>query len=524
VGKLSIRQTLFGAFLVVLCLMVAVGAAGWQGVRAIESQSKHLFEGTVASTVHLNAAQNALWELRFGIGNFMTGDAKKRAEIRAKEDGWHEAVETNMAAFTDAERTAAERELLVTWSEAFGNYMEARPRWFELYSSGKIAEAAEWRANQTNKWGTVAVATLAELIQTQQALDNAKKDSLGSYRSRTEIVLLVTLGVALLISVAAAGYLVSRIRRPLARTVEALQHVADGDLATRLEIKTQDEMGELARALNTTMDRIRDALQAFGHSAGRLHDSSRSLTTVSSAIMAGSDRTTQEATAVTVSADEVSRNIQAVAAGAEELGQSIQDISGNATDAAQVASGAVQSASSANTMVAKLGDSSAEIGDVLKVITSIAEQTNLLALNATIEAARAGEAGKGFAVVASEVKDLAQETARATEDISRRVQTIQGDTAGAVHAISEITTIISRINDYQGTIASAVEEQTATTNEMRRLAHQAAAGADQIRTSIQLVSDSASSARVNVTSAEQAATDLAAMSDQLQGLVAQFRI
>src|SRR4029079_18201927 len=127
-------------------------------------------------------------------------------------------------------------------------------------------------------------------------------------------------------------------------------------------------------------------------------------------------------------------------------------------------------------VMARLGESSTAIGNVVKVITSIAEQTNLLALNATIEAARAGDAGKGFAVVASEVKDLAQETARATEDISRRVDAIQTDTEGAVTAIDQISQVISRINEFQTTIASAVEEQTATTSEMNRSVSEAATG------------------------------------------------
>jgi methyl-accepting chemotaxis protein len=206
------------------------------------------------------------------------------------------------------------------------------------------------------------------------------------------------------------------------------------------------------------------------------------------------------------------------------MSASIREIAQNANNAAEVAAEAVSAAEATNASVAKLGESSVEIGNVVKVITSIAEQTNLLALNATIEAARAGEAGKGFAVVANEVKDLAQETARATEDIARRVDTIQSDTTAAVVAIGEIGKIISRINDYQLTIASAVEEQTATTNEMNRNVSEAATGSVEIATNVSGVATAAQLTTEAVAETQRSTSDLARMSGDMRQLVGRFRV
>jgi methyl-accepting chemotaxis protein len=198
------------------------------------------------------------------------------------------------------------------------------------------------------------------------------------------------------------------------------------------------------------------------------------------------------------------------------MGSSIREIAQNSSEAANVAGNAQQVAYVTNERVARLGKSSAEIGDVVKLITSIAEQTNLLALNATIEAARAGEAGKGFAVVAAEVKDLATESARAAEDIARRIETIQNDTAETVTSIDEIANIVTSINDYQMTIASAVEEQTSTTNEMSRSVAEAATGSRDIAGNIQSVAEAAGDNANTVNQMNQAIAELAQVAARLQ--------
>ncbi len=254
--------------------------------------------------------------------------------------------------------------------------------------------------------------------------------------------------------------------------------------------------------------------------AEALAAASEELTASSQQMGSNAGETAAQANVVSAASEEVSRNVQTVATGAEEMTASIREIAKNANEAAKVATTAVRVAETTNQTVSKLGESSAEIGKVIKVITSIAQQTNLLALNATIEAARAGEAGKGFAVVANEVKELAKETAKATEDIGQKIDAIQTDTKGAVEAIGQIGSIINQINDISNTIASAVEEQTATTNEIGRNITEAAKGSAEIAQNITTVAQTARSTADGSAEALRASAELARMAADLQALVA----
>ena len=260
-------------------------------------------------------------------------------------------------------------------------------------------------------------------------------------------------------------------------------------------------------------------LKGVTESAASLSAAASQLSVVSQEMSANAEETAAQANAVAGASEEVSTNVQTVAAGTEEMSASIREIARNAADAAKVAREAVDLAASTNATVTKLGDSSTEVGNVIKVITSIAQQTKLLALNATIEAARAGEAGKGFAVVANEVKELAKETAKATEDISQRIEAIQADSRGAVAAIGKISTTINQINDIQNTIASAVEEQTATTNEMSRNVAEGAKGSNEISRNIAGVATAARDTTAGAAKALESARVLTVMATELEKLV-----
>jgi methyl-accepting chemotaxis protein len=332
-------------------------------------------------------------------------------------------------------------------------------------------------------------------------------------------------GFSLLLLLAVATWVTFSITGPLDSFSNRLKAMAEAnDLTARVDQERQDEIGQLGKCLNLFVENVHELLTQIAASAQHVSSASEELSATSEQISANSEETSAQAGVVSTASQKVSQNLQTVATGAEEMGSSIKEIAKNATEAAKVATSAVKVAETATATVSKLGDSSTEIGKVIKVITSIAQQTNLLALNATIEAARAGEAGKGFAVVANEVKELAKETAKATDDISHKIEAIQSDTKAAVDAIASISGVINQINDISNTIATAVEEQNATTNEMSRNVAEAAQGSGEITSTIAGVAQAAQSTSRGSADTQKAAQELVQMSAQLRALVAQFNL
>jgi methyl-accepting chemotaxis protein len=298
---------------------------------------------------------------------------------------------------------------------------------------------------------------------------------------------------------------------------------ADGRVGTRADgARHQGGYRRIVESVNQTLEAVAEPLKVTAQNATMLASSSEELSAVNQQMAVNAEETATQANVVSAASEEVSRNVASVASASEEMRASIREISKNANESARVARNAVSVAHSANETVKKLGESSREIGNVIKVITSIAQQTNLLALNATIEAARAGEAGKGFAVVANEVKELAKQTARATEDIGHKIDAIQGDTKGAVRAIEEIGTIINQINDISNSIASAVEEQTVTTNEIGRSVTDAAKGVGDIARNIGAVAVAAKNTTQGANDMQKASQELSQMAARLQKVVGRF--
>ena len=312
------------------------------------------------------------------------------------------------------------------------------------------------------------------------------------------------------------------------KTGVAIPLVSDGKVMGVIDFyvtKSIEISAERANALRTVSSLVSAALLKI-RNAGQIAEMAQQVASAaeefsanSQQMSANAEETSAQGKVVAGGAERVNANLQTIATGSREMGISIQEIAKNANEAARVAASAVAAVEDSNRTVSRLGDSSAEIGQVVKIITTIAQQTNLLALNATIEAARAGEAGKGFAVVAHEVKQLAKQTGQATEDISRKIGTIQAESTGAVKAIGQIGSIIKTVNDISSAIAAAVEKQTTTTEEMGHNVSEAARGSEEISRNIVGVAEAAQNTAAGATESRKAANDLADLATRLQSLV-----
>ena len=519
----GVNAKILSGIVIAVAVAVAVGLTGLAALANAGAATQKMYVDNVGGIKAMGSITSAYKQARSDLANLAVSQDQsniaKYTAAFAKDKTDFAAAYATYGDLGPAD-TAAFADIQIKWQE----YTQLADQ--KLIALGTAHDLVGYQKVRDTEILPLASALNRDIDTLVNAEDanaaTAAKTAKAAYQaSRTQSTLLLIIGSLVAL---ALGTLIARsLVRSLRSVKDVCVALADGDLTRTSGLSTRDEPGQMGQALDAALAHLRQTVATIDGSASSLASASEQLSSTATHIAASAEETSAQAQAVSAASEEISRSVETVSAGSEQMGASIREISQNASEAAQVASEAVSLAAVTSTTMGKLGESSAEIGNVIKVITSIAEQTNLLALNATIAAARAGEAGKGFAVVASEVKDLAQETARATEDISRRVEAIQADTDGAVTAIGEITRVIARISDYQTTIASAVEEQTATTSEMSRSVTEAATGTGEIAQNITGVAEAARLTSEGVAQSQQATAELARLSAGLKTLVTNFR-
>jgi methyl-accepting chemotaxis protein len=542
---------------VVALLLVAIAGMGLLAVRNMRA----INASTVDIATNWLPSVRALGELRAGISSYRN---VIREHMLAEQAGEKLAAEKTLATVAETNTkirrgyealisSPEERALYEEWVRLWDSYKKGTEEVMALSrrDAGKIPHDAHELNSTVNKIAIEADVILKKDIDLNNAgADKAARDAADNYTFAFAMLASI-LGVAIVIGIAVGAYLVRDVSRGIASIVAPMQALGGGDLTAQIPHRGEPtEIGAMADSLQVFKEALiakqaadeaaavdaeakiergrrvdgitRDFESMIGEIVNTVSSASTQLEASAATLTATAERSQELTTAVAAASEEASTNVQSVASATEELTSSVNEISRQVQESARIANDAVGQAQRTNDLVGELSQAASRIGDVVELINTIAGQTNLLALNATIEAARAGEAGRGFAVVAFEVKALAEQTAKATGEIGQQITGIQAATQGSVAAIKEIGLTIGRISEISSTIAAAVEEQGAATQEISRNVQQAAQGTQQVSTNITDVQRGASETGSASSQVLSAAQSLSGDSNRLKLEVGKF--
>ena len=514
-------------------VVAAVGAVvlSWTGISALRATSRsatEIYAHAAVPLADLAQIRDGEGDARVQVRDYVLGaPGSGRDSLRGGIQDTDKAIDESLAGYAadhggvlDADRAALVKQVqagIATWRQVRDSQI------LPAADRNDMAAVADALSGALSKADDAFAGPLDSLFTAETAAAAAQAATARQDASTQQSVMIWVTIVALILAVLIGLVVVRAITAPVLRVKAVLVGLASGDLTGEAYVDSRDEIGQMASALAMAGASLRDTIATMDRSAVRLTDAADHLSAGNGRIGQQVSESATQATLVAAAADTVSANTHALADSAGQMQVAIAEIANNAEQASQVAGEAMTTVQSATATIDELGRSSAGIGEILKVISAIAQQTNLLALNATIEAARAGEAGKGFAVVAHEVKELAAQTASATGDIARRAEAIQTSGAQANTTVSGVRQIIERINEFQATIAAAVEQQSATTAEMQRNVNEAAASSTEIAANVSTMAASAQASKNGVDGSQETVATLTELAVELRQQVGRFR-
>ncbi len=551
--NMKTRAKLVLAFVVIAVLAGIVGAVGVIGMRTIDRADTLLYERIARPTgelLDLIADDSAI---RIAMRDIVL--AKTTPERREHQDqvakAWADFQKVG-ASFSSTLLTATGKEHWRNISENMPKYVALADQIFTLAEQGRGEEAENLIESVGSKLINPVEESLHWLGNQKTELGRTTAAGNNALASVLTFVLLGIIAFAMISAVLLGLYMAGSIAAPLTKGVDFAKAVAAGDLTRQIDVNRKDEVGVLSESLNQASRNLRDMFKNVRDGVQTLASASTELTAISKQMSSGAESTSTRANGVASAAEQTGANMSGVASAmeqttvnlstvataSEEMTSTIGEIASNAERARQVTSEAVDSAKRVSTTMDALGSAAKEIGKVTETISAISSQTNLLALNATIEAARAGAAGKGFAVVANEIKELARQTAAATDDIKARIEGIQSSAGNAVSDIGSVAEVIRQVNEIVSGIAAAIEEQSAVTKDIAANVAQASRGVEDANRNVAEASNAVNSMAQDVAEVNQSAgeissssaqilvsaEDLSKLSEQLRAMVERFTI
>ena len=552
-SALSIKTKLVFAFALLCALIIGVSGISFRSIENLNRENAILGHKSVPSVRYAAELRGNLIDVRVSVINHVlyVEPARMAAEEKALAEKTA-AVTKAIAAYTPLVGTGKERELFDTFNAKWSIYLSKVEMVLASSRAGQKTQALAELTDNVRPQIKAAAQALDGIVLLANEASDAIVTRSEDAASTAKALMLAVGAVAMVLAALLATVIVRSITASIGSVVKPMGRLAKGDLAIEIPHQgARTEIGAIADAVQVFKDgliRMRALEEETVHARLAAEEQRKAgmrqlantfeaavggiITTVMSAAtelqataqsMAGTaTETATRSTTVAAAAEEAAINVNTVAAAAEELGSSVQEIGRQVDGSAELARLAVAEADRTSELVQALKGTVAKIGDVVGMISTIAGQTNLLALNATIEAARAGEAGRGFAVVAVEVKELASQTARATDEISTQIASIQASTGGAVTAINAIATRIREISNVATSIAAAVEEQGAATQEIVRNVAQAATGTGQVTTNIAGVAGAAEETGAAASQVLTSASELSRQSEHLSAEVQSF--